>query len=197
MGGRVFSCGKIREWELSGNPDQILMSRIILSILCGSAACVFTSCVGLNPRAGAQTDPYAANGVAGPYNNYTPPAQTYPSAAQDPYAAGQYSQGGYGTAPVADSGSTGGGYSGGYSGGGAAAGGPRTRRLLPSHKGSGTSLHQSRVDGDIPNQGLAGAATGPMLDDVTSPPLRPPIFNIALHVAFADALAAGLLLLAI
>jgi ATP-dependent helicase/nuclease subunit B len=32
-----------------------------------------------------------------------------------------------------------------------------------------------------------------MLDDVTSPPLRPPIFNIALHVAFADALAAGLL----
>jgi hypothetical protein len=94
------------------------MSRIILSILCGSAACVFTSCVGLNPRAGAQADPYAANGVAGPYNNYTPPAQTYPSAAQDPYAAGQYSQGGsnqggYGTAPVADSGSTGGGYSGG------------------------------------------------------------------------------------
>ena len=32
-----------------------------------------------------------------------------------------------------------------------------------------------------------------MLDDVTNPPLRPPIFNIALHVAFADALAAGLL----
>ncbi len=32
-----------------------------------------------------------------------------------------------------------------------------------------------------------------MLDDVTSPPLRPPAFNIALHIAFADALAAGLL----
>ena len=136
LGSRVFSCGKIREWELSGNPDQILMSRIILSILCGSAACVFTSCVGLNPRAGAQADPYAANGVAGPYNNYTPPAQTYPSAAQDPYAAGQYSQGGsnqggYGTAPVADSGSTGGGYSGGYSGGGGAAAGARSHTVAP------------------------------------------------------------------
>ena len=107
------------------------MSRIILSILCGSAACVFTSCVGLNPRAGAQADPYAANGVAGPYNNYTPPAQTYPQAAQDPYAAGQYSQGGYGTAPVADSGSTGGGYSGGYSGGGGAAAGGRSHTVAP------------------------------------------------------------------
>jgi hypothetical protein len=111
------------------------MSRIILSILCGSAACVFTSCVGLNPRAGAQADPYAANGVAGPYNNYTPPAQTYPPAAQDPYAAGQYSQGGsnqggYGTAPVADSGSTGGGYSGGYSSGGASAG-ARSHTVAP------------------------------------------------------------------
>jgi hypothetical protein len=102
------------------------MSRIFLSILCGSAACVFTSCVGLNPRPGAQADPYAANGVAGPYNNYTPPAQTYPPAAQDPYAAGQYSQGGYGTAPVADSGSSG----GGYSGGGAAAG-ARSHTVAP------------------------------------------------------------------
>ncbi|RFC48114.1 MAG: LysM repeat-containing protein [Verrucomicrobia bacterium] len=107
------------------------MSRIILSILCGSAACVFTSCVGLNPRPGAQADPYAANGVAGPYNNYTPPAQTSPPAAQDPYAAGQYSQGGYnqggyGTAPVADSGSSGGGYSGG-----GAAGGARSHTVAP------------------------------------------------------------------
>lgn len=90
---------------------------------------MFTSCVGLSPRPGAQADPYAANGVAGPYNNYTPPAQTSPPA-QDPYAAGQYSQGGYnqggyGTAPVADSGSSG----GGYSGGGAA--GARSHTVAP------------------------------------------------------------------